>query len=110
MATSEQIDWNTIHLSEDEASAEGTRAICFIVQQVERAQNNPFLKPMLNNLMMAHALKLLTYEPPAHISPPHEGISADERREISLPQENRGTLPQVEIFEGSSSSLSRHPR
>ncbi len=59
----ETFDWQEIHLSEDEASAQGTRAVRFLVQQVEKAQKNPYLKPILNNLMMAHALRLGIYEP-----------------------------------------------
>ena len=50
-----QINWQEIHLSKDEASAQGTRAVRFVVQQVEKAQKNPYLKPILNNLMMARA-------------------------------------------------------
>ena len=65
MASNEQINWQELHLFEDEASAQGTRAVCFVVQKVEKAQNNPFLRPILNNLMMAHALGIQNYEPPA---------------------------------------------
>ena len=38
MASSEQINWQEIHLFNDEASAQGTRTIRFVVQQVEKAQ------------------------------------------------------------------------
>ena len=45
MATrSEQLNWQEIHLSEDEASAQGTHAVRFLVQQVEKAQNNSLLR------------------------------------------------------------------
>ena len=108
MATSEQIDWNTIHLSGDKASAEGTRAVRFLVQQVERAQSNPFLKPILNNLMMAHALRISNYEPPRHVSPPLEGMSADDGRKEPLPHGKQVT--QEHPSDGSSSSPSRRPR
>ena len=70
MASSEQINWQELHLFKDEASAQGTRTIHFVVQQVEKAQNTPFLKSILNNLMMAHALKIQNYELPAQIPPP----------------------------------------
>ena len=68
MASSEQINWQEIHLLDDEARAQGTRTVCFVVQQVEKAQKNPYLKPILNNLMMAHALRIHNYEPPANPS------------------------------------------
>ena len=70
MASSEQINWQEIYLSNDEASAQGTCAICFVVQQVKKAQNNPFLWPNLNNLMMVHILRIQKYEPPVQIPPP----------------------------------------
>ncbi|MCO5600479.1 hypothetical protein L7F22_054592 [Adiantum nelumboides] len=59
MATrSEQLNWQEIYLSEDEASAQGTHAVRFLVQQVK-------------NLMRAHGLQLLNYE--------HEGNAREER-------------------------------
>ena len=86
MASSEQINWQEIHLSDDEASAQGTRAVRFVVQQVEKDQKIPYLKPILNNLMMAHTLRIHNYEPPAQIPPPQEVPNADAERGSHLPR------------------------
>ena len=59
MASDGQINLQDIHLLEDETRTQGMHAMHFIVQQVEKAQKNPFLKPILNNLMMAHALRVV---------------------------------------------------
>ena len=80
MASIEQVNWQEIHLSDDEASAQGTRAVHFVVQQVEKTQKNPYLKPILNNLMMTHALRIHNYEPPAQIPPPQEVPNEDAAR------------------------------
>ena len=72
MAFSEQMNWQEIHLFDDEASAQGTPAVRFVVQQVEKAQNNPYLKPILNNLMMAHTLRNQNYKPSTQIPSPQE--------------------------------------
>ena len=110
MASSEQINWQDIHLSDDEASAQGTRAVRFVVQQVEKAQKNPYLKPILNNLMMAHALRIHNYEPPAQIPPPQEVPNAGAGRGSPLPRVERGPHSQDEGSARSSSSPSRRPR
>ncbi|MCO5547351.1 hypothetical protein L7F22_000800 [Adiantum nelumboides] len=105
MATrSQQLDWQEIHLSEDEASAQGTHAVRFLVQQVEKAQNNSLLRPMLNNLMRAHGLQLLNYEPPTQ-DPTfqevlNEGTTRDEREDHS----------QDDASSGRSRSPSRRTR
>ena len=104
MASSEQINWQDIHLSDDEASAQGTRAVRFVVQQVEKAQKNPYLKPILNNLMMAHALRIHNYEPPAQIPPPQEVPKAGAGRGSPLPlRVERGHHSQDEGSARSSS-------
>ena len=110
MASSEQINWQDIHLSDDEASAQGTRAVRFVVQQVEKAQKNPYLKPILNNLMMAHALRIHNYEPPAQIPPPQEVPNAGAGRGSPLPRVERGPHSQDEGSARSSSSPSRRSR
>ena len=69
MTSGEQITLQEIHLLEDEASTQGTHDVCFIVKQVEKAQKKPFLKPIIDSLMMVHALRLLTYEPPVQNPP-----------------------------------------
>ncbi|MCO5546593.1 hypothetical protein L7F22_000022 [Adiantum nelumboides] len=95
MATrSQQLDWQEIHLSEDEASAQGTHAVRFLVQQVEKAQNNSLLRPMLNNLMRAHGLQLLNYEPPTQ-DPTfqevlNEGTTREEREDYSQDDASSG--------------------
>ena len=99
MASSEQINWQDIHLSDDEASAQGTRAVRFVVQQVEKAQKNPYWKPNLNNLMMAHALRIHNYEPPAQIPPPQEVPNADAAR--------GSPIPRVEPASRTGNSFSR---
>ena len=107
MASSEQINWQELHLSNNEASAQGTCAIHFVVQQVEKAQNNPYLKPILNNLMMAHALRIQNYEPPVQIPPPQVVPSAGAARGSPLLQVVRGTYYQDKVSIGCSSSLSK---
>ena len=105
MATrSEQLDWQKIHLSEDEASAQGTHAVRFLVQQVEKAQNNSLLKPMLNNLMKAHGLQLLNYETPTPDPNPHEVLNEGNTRE------EREAHSQDDASSGHSRSPSRRTR
>ncbi|MCO5604825.1 hypothetical protein L7F22_058998 [Adiantum nelumboides] len=102
MATrSQQLDWQEIHLSEDEASAQGTHAVRFLVQQVEKAQNNSLLRPMLNNLMRAHGLQLLNYEPPTQ-DPTFQEVSNEGNA-----REERGAHFQDDASSGRSRSPSR---
>ncbi|MCO5588884.1 hypothetical protein L7F22_042845 [Adiantum nelumboides] len=105
MATrSEQLNWQEIHLSEDEASAQGTHAVRFLVQQVEKAQNNSPLRPMLNNLMRAHGLQLVNYEPPTQDPSFQEALN--EGNAI----EERGAHSQDDASSGRSRSPSRRIR
>ncbi|MCO5594272.1 hypothetical protein L7F22_048300 [Adiantum nelumboides] len=105
MATrSQQLDWQEIHLSEDEASTQGTHAVRFIVQQVEKAQNNYLLRPMLNNLMRAHGLQLLNYEPPRHDPTFQEVLNEGNTRE------EREDHSQDDVSSGRSRSPSRRTR
>ena len=84
MESIELINWQELHLLEDEASAKDTCFVRCLVQQVQKAQKNPFLKPIVkpivNNLMMAHALRIHNYEPPAQIPPPQEVPNAGAAR------------------------------
>ncbi|MCO5563733.1 hypothetical protein L7F22_017380 [Adiantum nelumboides] len=105
MATrSEQLNWQEIHLSEDEASAQGTHAVRFLVQQVEKAQNNSLLRPMFNNLMRAHGLQLLNYEPPT------QDPSFQEASNEGNAREERGAHSQDDASSGRSRSPSRKIR
>ncbi|MCO5612729.1 hypothetical protein L7F22_066998 [Adiantum nelumboides] len=105
MATrSQQLDWQEIHLSEDEASAQGTHAVRFLVQQVEKAQNNSLLRPMLNNLMRAHGLQLLNYEPPTQDPTFQEVLNEGNTRE------EREDHSQDDASSGRSRSPSRRTR
>ncbi|MCO5570274.1 hypothetical protein L7F22_023993 [Adiantum nelumboides] len=105
MATrSEQLNWQEIHLSEDKASAQGTHAVRFLVQQVEKAQNNSLLRPMLNNLMRAHGLQLLNYEPPT------QDPSFQEPSNEGNAREERGAHSQDDASSGRSRSPSRRIR
>ncbi|MCO5578071.1 hypothetical protein L7F22_031909 [Adiantum nelumboides] len=101
---SQQLDWQEIHLSEDEASAQGTHAVRFLVQQVEKAQNNFLLRPMLNNLMRAHGLQLLNYEPPT------QDPSFQEASNEGNAREERGAHSQDDASSGRSRSPSRKIR
>ncbi|MCO5601434.1 hypothetical protein L7F22_055555 [Adiantum nelumboides] len=105
MATrSEQLNWQEIHLSEDEASAQGTHAVRFLVQQVEKAQNNFLLRPMLNNLMRAHGLQLLNYEPSTQ-DPTVQEVSNEGNA-----REERGAHSQDDASSERSRSSSRRIR
>ncbi|MCO5599568.1 hypothetical protein L7F22_053674 [Adiantum nelumboides] len=105
MATrSEQLNWQEIHLSEDEASAQGTHALRFLVQQVEKAQNNFLLRPMLNNLMRAHGLQLLNYEPPTQDPTFQEVLNEGNTRE------EREDHSQDDASSGRSRSPSRRTK
>ncbi|MCO5613192.1 hypothetical protein L7F22_067468 [Adiantum nelumboides] len=105
MATrSQQLDWQEIHLSEDEASAQGTHAVRFLVQQVEKAQNNSLSRPMLNNLMRAHGLQLLNYEPPTQDPTFQEVLNEGNTRE------EREDHSQDDASSGRSRSPSRRTR
>ncbi|MCO5607167.1 hypothetical protein L7F22_061360 [Adiantum nelumboides] len=105
MATrSEQLNWQEIHLSEDEASAQGTHAVRFLVQQVEKAQNNSLLRPMLNNLTRAHGLQLLNYEPPT------QNPSFQEASNEGNAREEHGAHSQDDASSGRSRSPSRRIR
>ena len=110
MASSEQINWQELHLSNDEVSAQGSLAVCFVVQQVKKAQKNPYLKPILNNLMMAHALRIHNNEPPAQIPPPQEVPDVGVARGSPLLQAEQGNHSQDEVSTRSSSSPSRLPQ
>ncbi|MCO5611851.1 hypothetical protein L7F22_066110 [Adiantum nelumboides] len=101
---SQQLDWQEIHLSEDEASAQGTHAVRFLVQQVEKVQNNSLLRPMLNNLMRAHGLQLLNYEPPTQDPTFQEVLNEGNTRE------EREVHSQDDAFSGRSRSPSRRTR
>ncbi|MCO5573570.1 hypothetical protein L7F22_027342 [Adiantum nelumboides] len=105
MATrSEQLNWQEIHLSEDEASAQGTHAVRFLVQQVEKAQNHSLLRPVFNNLMRAHGLQLLNYEPPT------QDPSFQEASNEGNAREERGAHSQDDASSGRSRSPSRRIR
>ncbi|MCO5594398.1 hypothetical protein L7F22_048428 [Adiantum nelumboides] len=101
---SQQLDWQEIHLSEDEASAQGTHAVHFLVQKVEKAQNNSLLRPMLNNLMRAHGLQLLNYEPPTQDPTFQEVLNEGNTRE------EREDHSQDDASSGRSRSPSRRTR
>ncbi|MCO5596470.1 hypothetical protein L7F22_050533 [Adiantum nelumboides] len=76
----------------------------FLVQQVEKAQNNSLLRPMLNNFMRAHGLQLLNYEPstqdPTFQEVLNEGNTREEREDHS----------QDDASSGRSRSPSRRTR
>ena len=91
MASSEQINWQELDLFEDEASVQGTRTIRFVVQQVEKAQKKPYMKPILNNLMMARVLRIQNYEPPMQICPLQEVPSMGAARGSPLLEVEWGT-------------------
>ena len=106
MATrSEQLNWQEIHLFEDEASAQGTHAVRFLAQQVEKAQKkNSLLRPMLNNLMRAHGLQLLNYETPQPDPNPQEVLNEGNTGE------EREAHSQDDASSGHSKSPSRRTR
>ena len=99
---------STCKISEDESSTQGMHAMHFIVQQVEKAQKNPYLKPIPNNIMMAHALKLLDYE--LQRFPSHEDLNAGTIQEEPPLQEERGVHPPRDDSSRCFSSPSRCTR
>ena len=59
MADETPINWQHMNLAEDDASAQGTRALRLMVQKIHEAQGNPSLRPTLQSLFMAHDMTLL---------------------------------------------------
>ncbi len=59
MANDGNINWDELNLVEDEASAEGTRALRFLTEQIHQAQRNPLLRPTLQSLMRANDMVLV---------------------------------------------------
>ena len=110
MASNEQVNWEELHLSEDEASAQGTRAMRFLVQQVEKAQKNPLTRPILNNLMMAHALSLSPYETPAPNPIPSRDVPGSmEGKVTSKEREEHSQDDSSKSRSGSPSRRTRKP-
>ncbi|MCO5575999.1 hypothetical protein L7F22_029806 [Adiantum nelumboides] len=72
--------------------------------KVEKAQNNSLLRLMLNNLMRAHGLQLLNYEPPT------EDPSFQEASNEGNAREERGAHSQDDASSGRSRSPSRRIR
>ena len=58
MTNNNPINWQDLNLVDDEASAEGTRALRFLIQHVQEAQQNLLLRPTLQSLFRAHDLVL----------------------------------------------------
>lgn len=66
----DQVNWQELNLGNDEATAEGTRALRFLAEQVQLAQNNQLLRPQLQNLFRAHGIALNVNDRDYQVLPP----------------------------------------
>ena len=62
MADDIPINWQKINLEEDDASAQGTRALRFMIERIHQAQKTPSLRPTLQSLFRAHDMTLMQNE------------------------------------------------
>ena len=62
MADDIPINWQELNLGEDEASAQGTRALRFMIERIHQVQYNPNLRPIVQSLFRAHELILMPNE------------------------------------------------
>lgn len=53
-----EINWHEINIKEDKASTQGTHAFRYLVQRLHKAQHNPSLRPMVQDLMFAYDMVL----------------------------------------------------
>ena len=87
----EMLDLQALNLRDDDASAQGTRAVRFLVQKLQEAQANPALRPTVQALMRGEdvpsPMRLET--PREHVSPQgSEDVPRNEGRENSPSQED----------------------
>ena len=101
------INWQELNFKEGEASTQSTQAIRYMVQRMQEAQHNPFLRPTLQGLMFAHEMVLTTKSPPReHRSP--QGSEIGARRPIEREEEPQPGSPHHELR--SHHSPSRHTK
>ena len=83
MANDGSINWNELNLVEDEAFAEGTRALRFLIKQIQQAQKNPLIQTTLQSLMRANKynLVLMAYDR-LNQSPSQGGREGVEQQEV----------------------------
>ena len=93
MADETPINWQQMNLAEDDTSAQGTRALRFMVQKIHEAQGNPSLRPTLQSLFMAHDMTLMNNDVIATDVPsPHE--DKREERELERGGDRQADSPQ----------------
>ena len=121
MADDNSINWQEINLVDDEASAQGTRALRFMIERIHQAQHNPSLRPTLQSLFRAHDLVLNENEQKEQLQrsvSPHGNSRAEQtpewgrNRETDSPQRRSSDSPrpqrrplerqQLSDYEGSS--------
>ena len=94
----DQVNWQELNLGNDEATAEGTRALRFLAEQVQLAQNNQLLRPQLQNLFRAHGFELNAnerdyQEMPHLVEEPENGIE-QEMQDVESPQHRSSRSPR----------------
>ena len=54
MSSQEEVGLRALNLKDDEASTQGTLAVCYLVRKLQEAKTNPALAPMVQALMKEH--------------------------------------------------------
>lgn len=82
------IDLQALNLREDEASAQGTQAVRYLVRRLQEAQSNPALDPTVQALMHSHIA-----EPShRHKSPESEQVTRKWRKDEPMKEDWRSLL------------------
>lgn len=101
------IDLQALNLKDDEATAEGTRAVRYLVRRLQEAQANPVLGPTVQALMRSNNME--SVHPPK--SPQRESVSRQGREDESK-EEGREKSSSQEISQERrpSNPLVRFPK
>ena len=105
MSGASPIHWQDLNLEEDEASAEGTKALRFMVEKIHQAQYNPNLRPMVQSLFRSHELVLIPEERAERIP----GLQSNHVEELTTERGNRRDTDPPEVHSSRSPRPERRP-
>ena len=123
MSGESPIHWQDLNLEEDDGSAQGTKALRFMVKKIRQAQYNPNLRPTVESLFKAHELVLIPGERAERIPLPQSNhvdelttergnnreTDPPQRRSSGSPRPTRRPLERNPPSEDDRSSKRRRP-
>ena len=79
--------WQTFNFKDDEGSTQGMQALRLLLAKLQEAQENPCLKPSVNNLLMTQDLALTsTVRPPSRVHEPSPMEDVEEAPPVYGPK------------------------